>query len=95
MWGEKMFGYRNGYQPVSSNSEQRTPHGGSPCGAPKPSYGIPCPPTPQRAAAIKNLRMIADDIKRGYGGFDYFVGYDFINITDDVLEGQRKRGQRS
>jgi len=39
--------------------------------------------------------MIADDIERGYGGFNYFVGYDFINITDDVLEGQRKRGQRS
>ena len=60
-------------------------------GAPEPAYHIPAPITPQRAEAIKNLRMIADDIERGYGGFNCFVGYDFMNITDDIMEGQRRR----
>lgn len=58
---------------------------------PKPDHEIPCPPTPQRAEAIKNLRMIADDIEQGYGGFNFFVGYDFINISDDIMSAEKRR----
>jgi hypothetical protein len=59
--------------------------------APKPMHDIPAPPTPERAKAIKNLRMIADDLERGCGGFNYFIGYDFINITDDIINGENRR----
>jgi hypothetical protein len=63
--------------------------------APKSEHEIPVPLRPERAKVIKNLRMIADDIERGYDGFDCFIGYDFINITDDIRDGEAKRNERS
>lgn len=62
-----------------------------PTTSPTPKHEIPCPPTPQRAKAIKNLRMIADDLERGYDGFDCFVDYDFAHITEDIEAGKNER----
>jgi len=62
--------------------------------APKPDHDVSCPPmvaSQTRKEAIKNLRMIANDLERGYDGFNYFIGYDFINITDDILSGEKRR----
>lgn len=61
--------------------------------APRPTHEIPCPPTPRRAKAIKNLRMIADDLERGYDGFGFLVEYDFINLPFDITEGEKRRKQ--
>lgn len=62
---------------------------------PRPTHEVQCPPTPQRAKAIKNMRMIADDIERGYDGFDFLAGYDFINLPFDISEGEKRRKQNS
>ena len=35
--------------------------------------------------------MIADDIEQGFNGFDFLVGYDFINLPFDVEAGEQKR----
>jgi hypothetical protein len=58
---------------------------------PESTRKMPCPPTPERAEAIKNLRMIADDIEKGYGGFNFLVGYDFVNLPLDIISGESKR----
>lgn len=58
---------------------------------PKPDYEARIPIAPNRKEAIKNLRMIADDIERGYSGFDCFVDYDFVHITQDIEAGAQNR----
>ena len=59
--------------------------------APEPIHRIPCLLAPERSKAIKNLRMIADHIEQGFNGFDFLVGYDFINLPFDVEAGEQKR----
>jgi len=61
------------------------------CTAPPPDHEVHCPPTPKQAIAIKNLRMIANDIENGSDCFNCFIGYDFSRITEDIKAGNQNR----
>ena len=61
------------------------------CRPPLPDHEIHCPPTPKQSIAIKNLRMIANDIENGFDGFNFLLGYDFCNLPFDIEEGKNRR----
>ena len=65
------------------------------CTAPPPDHEVHCPPTPKQAIAIKNLRMIANDIENGADSFNFLLDYDFCNLPFDIAEGEKRREQVS
>jgi len=81
MWGEKMFREKTRETPMKTTIAP-TPY------APPP---LRCPPTPKQSIAIKNLRMIANDIENGFDGFNFLLGYDFCNMPFDIEEGKNRR----
>lgn len=44
-----------------------------------------------RERTIKTLRLMADDLEKGCGGFNFLVGYDFTNLLYDVEVGKAIR----